>query len=211
MLTLRYQRHRLLIGPGVKNLGAYAGGQPPPPPPLDPKKRFLRGFWLLGGNPLPLDPKTFFGGACQRGWWCTMVPLLRVWKIDRNFLRKERKVWESPSRSSTSQAWRGIDHGMHAMLTPPPPLKKSCVRHALKEPTSDTIIPIFSVFCRKSFSRTINFVSIFLGGIMWWSTIRVKMANFWLKVFSFLSCSATGNEHEMYNLSYLGLISSLNL
>ena len=40
--------------------------------------------------------------ACYGGWWCTKIPLPRVWKIDPNFLRRlKKKCWESPI-----QGWR---------------------------------------------------------------------------------------------------------
>ena len=30
--------------------------------------------------------------ACYRGWWCTKIPLPRVWKIDPDFLRLIKKI-----------------------------------------------------------------------------------------------------------------------
>ena len=40
-------------------------------------------------------PPFFFLLACYRGWWCTRIPLPRVWKIDPKYLRR-KKVSESP-------------------------------------------------------------------------------------------------------------------
>ena len=81
---------------------------------VDPKNVFREGLWVTS-----LDPKTFFYLfifilllACQKGWWCIMdtpTPCLKYWPY--NF-EEGKKLF---------QAWRGIDHGMHAMLNPPPP------------------------------------------------------------------------------------------
>ena len=49
--------------------------------------------------------------ACQRGWWCTRIPLSRVWKIDQNFLKKGIKC-----RCPNQQAW-----GERSNVPPPPP------------------------------------------------------------------------------------------
>ena len=46
------------------------------------------------------------------------ISLFRVWQIP------------PPPLIGFHQAWRGINHGMHAMLPPPPPPRKiSCVSH----------------------------------------------------------------------------------
>ena len=63
------------------------------------------------------------------------IPLPRVWKIDLKIMRTDKKYQSSPPPPPPPQRifqdWSGIDHGMHAMLSPPP-WNSSCVRHCLE-------------------------------------------------------------------------------
>ena len=71
--------------------GPSEGGIPPPP--------FLevKPFLLLLG--------------CYRGWWCTKLPLPRVWKIDPKFVRKKKCQSPPPPLISFFRTWVTFEAG----------------------------------------------------------------------------------------------------
>ena len=68
-----------------------------------------------------LPPPLFFClHVCHRGWWCTRVPLSRVWKIDPQILKKEKMCHQLFHQDLRDfQAWRRTDK--KKLCVPPPP------------------------------------------------------------------------------------------
>ena len=86
---------------------------PPPPPPLSEKRVFQT-------SPSGSERKNvLFLSVCQRGWWCTRIPLPRVWKWTIKFWRR-KNCWIPPSPppplplSDLFQGWRGITAWMQS-------------------------------------------------------------------------------------------------
>ena len=61
---------------------------------------------------------------CHRGWWCTRIPLPRVWKIDPKMLKKVKKCRSPPAHQLFQdlrdfRGWRRTN--IKTMCPPPPP------------------------------------------------------------------------------------------
>ena len=105
-----------MLHPTVRHVHGVGGGGIGVPP-LDPKKTFV---CFLGGKAPPPPPPPF--GSEDFFFFSSSFFLSErlvmydgytysvVWKIDP----------PPPPAHRLFHAWRGIDHGMHAMLTPPP-------------------------------------------------------------------------------------------
>ena len=79
-----------------------------PPPPHSSEK------WVLGvfKHP-PLDQNVSFSCllACQRGWWCTRIPLSSVWNHwPSNFDEGKKKVSKSPPVPRSETISRLVQH-----------------------------------------------------------------------------------------------------
>ena len=112
-------------------------------PSLDKKKKNL-GFFR------PLDPKTFFWGGGQRGWWCTIdTPTPCQDKNNQNILRKGEMWRSTPPPPPRSSSFSGlVRHRLwHACnVNPPPPPEK--------------ILRIYATDCTSFF--TLTSVSLYL-------------------------------------------------